>query len=101
MEFITEDLDIAAQIDEEFEDYKEDDDYLEQPQIPADVGENLLTVAPPTHSHSDEEGEVRFQLLLYLVRSLRIIYRLLPTYKGGNVFTARDLRVQNARGREQ
>ena len=63
MPLITEDLEIAGKSDEGFEDYKDDDDdFLEQPQIPAENGEDIFTVAPPSQSdsESDKEGEVRF-----------------------------------------
>ena len=68
MPLITKDLDIAAKIDEGFEDYKDDDDnFLEQSQIHAEDGEDIFTVAPPSQSdsESDEEGEVRFLSLVF------------------------------------
>ena len=68
MPLITKDLDIAAKIDEGFEDYKDDDDnFLEQSQIHAEDGEDIFTVAPPSQSdsESDEEGEVRYLSLVF------------------------------------
>ena len=61
-ELITGDMDVAAQIDEGFEEFREEVEDLPV-HIPADAVENPLTVAPPSHSDSEsieEEEEVSF-----------------------------------------
>ena len=55
-ELITGDIDIAAQIDEGFEEFREEVEDLPV-HIPADAVENPLTVVPPSHSDSESEEE--------------------------------------------
>ena len=63
-EFMTGDIDLISQIDEGFEDFKEDES-VEHLQIPSDDVDNPLTVAPPpqSDSESEEEGEVRLSII--------------------------------------